>query len=155
MGQIKTAASSALFPVIREILDAGGKARLSVTGTSMFPFLRERTDSVELQKVYYPQIRRGDIVLFLRPCGEYVLHRVVRAGPSSFYVMGDNQQWLEGPLFPTQLIAAAAAVWRGETRIDCRRFHWRFLSWLWLLVIPFRGIIKRVLYRMERERPCG
>lgn len=155
MDTIKTAKASALFPVIQEILDAGGKARLTVTGTSMFPFLHDGRDSVELQKVYLPELKRGDIVLFQRLSGEYILHRVVRIEPHAFFVMGDNQQWLEGPLYPDQLIAIAGAVWRGDKRVCCRSFGWRFLSGFWLLVIPFRGEINKLLYRMEKARAGG
>jgi len=76
--QVLKVKSSAIFPVITELLDSGQTARITVTGNSMYPFLRAGRDSVELSKASFQEINRGDIVLIKRTNGIYILHRVIK-----------------------------------------------------------------------------
>ena len=70
---------------------------------SMYPFLREDKDKVELAMTSFSCIKKGDVVLIKRESGEYVLHRVLKKSMDHFYIVGDAQQWIEGPLLPEQL----------------------------------------------------
>lgn len=146
---MKTAKSSEIFPIIREILDANGSVCIAVTGTSMYPFLRENIDSVVFKKTCIAEVKRADIVLIIRENGEYVLHRIVRKRQDAFYIMGDNQQWIEGPLKPDQLVAVVSSVWRHYKKINCSNNIWRFLSSVWLYIIPLRGKINSILHRFD------
>jgi signal peptidase I len=130
--------SKNLLPLIEEILISGGRARLTVTGTSMYPFLRWGQDSVELSHTDFSGIYTGDIVVILRDNGQYIMHRVLKKKEASFYIIGDAQHDIEGPLYPHQLIAVVTAIWRKDRKIECTNFWWRLLSKLWLKLIPFR-----------------
>ena len=57
-------------------LEKGGRAKLTVTGFSMRPMLHERRDSVVLIPVRQRQ-SAGDVILYLRENGQYVLHRII------------------------------------------------------------------------------
>lgn len=154
MHRVVKARSNAIFPVVQDILEDGGKAVIIVTGGSMMPFLRENVDRVELSKAEYSQISRGDIVLILRDNGAYVLHRVIKKDESSFFMVGDNQQSIEGPLRPDQIIATATAVYRRDKRIDCRNFLLKSLVNIWLALLPYRLNIKKVFcfpYKVMRK----
>lgn len=129
------------FALVGEVLEKHQKARITVTGSSMFPFLRNSKDSVELCLASYEVLRVGDIVLIKRYDGRYVLHRVFRKEVNHFYILGDAQSCIEGPLMPQQLLAVVTVIWRGSKRISCDDPWWRILSWLWLLLLPFRGMI--------------
>lgn len=74
---MKTVKSKIAFPFIKEILDKGSRVRITVTGMSMYPFLREHMDSVELSKANFSERDRGDIVMVMRNSHEYVMHRVM------------------------------------------------------------------------------
>ena len=144
--------SEALFPVIIELIKNNQRARLTVTGNSMSPFLKEGRDTVEFSAVDFSQIHRGDIVLIKRKCGYYVMHRVYKKAKDSFYMVGDAQQWIEGPLYPEQLIAIVTKVWRKGREIDCNNVIWKLLSHIWLILRRFRYLIFGVYARVKRIR---
>jgi hypothetical protein len=154
MYQVISIKSKDLFPLISEIIKQDEKVRITVTGTSMLPFLREGIDSVELTEAGFSGINRGDIVIIRRSSGEYIMHRVIKKEASCFYIMGDAQQWLEGPLYPEQLVAVITALWRRGRRIEADNFFWRALSKLWIVLIPFRQIIIGVYGRLHHMHRC-
>jgi signal peptidase I len=143
MCEIISIKSNKLFPVIRDLLKNGMRTRITVTGMSMYPFLREYIDSVELSNSNFKSIHYGDIVLIERKSGEYVLHRVVRKEEYCFYIVGDAQHWVEGPLSPDQLIAVVTAIWRKNKKIECSNFWWKLPSLIWLRLLLFRRLITR------------
>ena len=86
-------------------LDRGGRAALTVTGNSMVPMLRHRRDSVVLTRPPEGGPRRGDIILYRRDSGQYVLHRVVEArGEDSLVCCGDHD-WRREAVSPGQVLA--------------------------------------------------
>lgn len=154
MREVKKIKSAQMFPVIKEILEGGRKAWITVTGMSMYPFLREDKDCVELSCTSFCTIKKGDIVLIRRVSGEYILHRVLRKEKESFYIIGDAQQWIEGPLKPEQLIAVVTAVKRNNHKFTCQSKWWRLLVDLWIKVIPLRYLILkgiRILTKIRRR----
>ncbi|HWP97017.1 MAG TPA: S24/S26 family peptidase [Syntrophomonadaceae bacterium] len=151
MGQVSKIKAVDLFPFISELIEGGKSARILVSGSSMTPFLRDQTDSVEFSKVSFTDIARGDIVLIQRVDGAYVMHRVYRKRRDCFYIIGDAQEWIEGPLNPDQLVALVTAIWRKDKRIPCSNLVWRLLCKLWLYLRPFRYFIFRV-YGFLRRR---
>ena len=75
--QTRTMDEQSFLPMCREILAVGGQVPLRVTGVSMQPFLKEGRDTVWLASLP-ARVRRGDVLLFVRPSGKLVLHRVMR-----------------------------------------------------------------------------
>ncbi|MCX7709016.1 MAG: S24/S26 family peptidase [Clostridia bacterium] len=138
MCALKKVKAELMMPLVKDILKSGGSTRITVTGMSMVPFLRENIDSVELSPISFEMISLGDIVMVLRDTGEYVLHRVLRKEKDCFFMIGDAQHWIEGPLRPDQLVAGVTAVCRRNTRIDCSATAWRLLSMLWIYMLPLR-----------------
>jgi signal peptidase len=136
--------SNKIFPVIQELLKEGKRVRLPVTGTSMYPFLMEERDSVELSTTLLSEVKPSDIVLILRKNGQYILHRVITKTDNCFYIVGDAQQEIEGPLYPNQLIAVVTSVWKKKKHIQCSNLWWKTLSYVWLKLLPFRYFIMRI-----------
>jgi hypothetical protein len=147
MHKIKLIKANDLFPHVKELLKQEVRVRITVTGMSMYPFLRGNKDSVELKKTNFTDIKKGDIVLICRECGDYILHRVVKKDSSCFFIMGDAQQWIEGPLYPEQLQAKVAAIWRGNTRIDGSNIMLKLLTEAWDGLLPFRRMLIKILKR--------
>jgi len=72
-----------LMPVVRGALGRGQRVRLTVSGSSMAPFLGDG-DTVEIEPLAGLP-REGDIVLVECSAERYVVHRVVeRAAAHSF-----------------------------------------------------------------------
>lgn len=116
-----------LIKVIRLQLETAGQANLTVTGCSMLPMLRQHRDSVILVPVE-GQLRPGDIALFQRENGRYVLHRVITVSKSGYLFCGDNQAELE-EVSQQQLIAQVAGyVRKGKKRrmngVGYRLYRW-------------------------------
>ncbi len=154
MCQVKKIKSSELFPVIKEILKEGKTVWITVTGNSMYPFLREDMDSVELSAATLETIRKGDIVLIRRLTGEYILHRVIRKEEDCFYMVGDAQRWIEGPLKPEQLIAVVTEIKRKNHQFTCKNPLWRLLVGFWINIIPFRNYFIKVIRAFSKLRRC-
>lgn len=136
--------------VMCELFKMGKEVRLAVTGGSMYPFLREGQDSVTLANAQSYAPRVGDIVLIRRDNGQYVLHRVVkvshllsdlRAKEEAFYLLGDAQTRIEGPLSKKCILAVVTSVCRNGKIININSVLWRFLSFVWILLRPMRAII--------------
>lgn len=144
MCEIKKIKAASMFPLISEIIEHGQNTRISVSGDSMYPFLRDSIDSVELTKGNFEQLSRGDIVMIQRTNGYYVMHRVIRKNKDCFFIVGDAQQWIEGPLYLEQLVAVVSAIWRKDKRIPCSNRWWRLLSGFWIYLRPLRYFILKV-----------
>ncbi len=141
MCEVRSVKSEVLIPFIVSLLENGKRARMSVTGMSMYPFLRSGVDTVELSPVNFDDIRVGDMVLGRRTSGEYIMHRVFKKDDDNFYMIGDAQTELDGPYSRQQLIAGVYRVWRKDKLIDCSNKFWKFLVVVWMYLRPFRPLI--------------
>lgn len=151
MCEVKCIKSELMFPVIEEIMDIGIRVRITVTGMSMYPFLRENKDSVELSRIDFAKIKLGDILLVQIEEGRYILHRVFRKNKNCFYLNGDAQKTTEGPLLPEQILAKVTAVWRDNKYIACSEKSWRILSYLWRKLFPIRYLIIKIYGRLRKS----
>ena len=119
-------------------LDRGGRAALTVTGNSMVPMLRHRRDSVVLTRPPEGGPRRGDIILYRRDSGQYVLHRVVEArGEDSLVCCGDHD-WRREAVSPGQVLAVVAAFRRDRRLHTVEEPGYRLYSALWTALLPVR-----------------
>ena len=143
-----TVRAQELFALTEELFSMGRDVRIRVTGDSMVPFLHHGTDSVQLSKVPYEQIKTADIVLAVRGDGAYVLHRVFKKGKDGFYMVGDAQDYLDGPYPKEKLVAKVTMLYRRGKRIDCRHLGYRFLVRAWMLIRPWRRAVFAVYARL-------
>lgn len=127
-----------VFALAEDVFSCGSSMWITVTGMSMYPFLREGKDQVELYPASYEQISYGDIVLIQRETGEFVLHRIIKKKSDCFYMVGDAQQWIEGPLRKNQLKAVVKKIKRQQRIINCNNPLLIVLVRIWILMLPFR-----------------
>ena len=140
---------AALMPMIDEVIAAGGVFRLYPRGISMLPMLVEGEDSVEL--VAAEPYAVGDVLLYRRENGYYVLHRVFKAGPESLTMIGDAQTVLEPGIQPEQVIAIVTRVERKGKQLAPGSFWWEFFEKGWIRIIPLRRLIQRVYGGIKRS----
>ncbi len=106
-----------MWPLIEDALRRGGRFRFYPRGVSMRPLLREERDSVLLETPTH--IKRGDILLYKRKSGAFVLHRVMRVGKDGSYDMcGDGQVCIERGVLREAVLARAAGIYRDDRYID-------------------------------------
>lgn len=115
---------------------------VTVSGSSMTPFLHHG-DTVYLSPVEAPP-QKGDIVLYTRPSGQYVLHRIVKVNADGSYIMlGDAQtqrEWIEGSGAIHGKVVSALHLGKPLTT---KSFRWRFFATVWMCVVPFRLLIMK------------
>lgn len=138
--------------MVRELL-ADGQTSVAVplSGSSMTPFLHPG-DMAYLDLPKEP-LRRGDVVLYTRPSGQYVLHRVVSLNRDGTVTMvGDAQTELE-VLDGTHRIHAimTKAQHKGKILTPASP-RWRFFRTVWLWVIPQRRAIVKILTKLKQGK---
>ncbi len=70
------------------VLNEKGYLAESVVGFSMYPLLKNRRDSVIVERITAP-LKKYDVVLFRRD-KKLVLHRIVKITKDGFIIRGDN-----------------------------------------------------------------
>lgn len=149
--QVKTLAPEILLEEYRRLLESEDRIEalpLVITGGSMTPFLVGGRDTVYLSRLTRPA-RRGDMLLYRRRNGAYVLHRVYRA-EETLTMVGDAQTELEPGICPSQVMAIVTRVERKGKSLGPGAFWWEFFEEVWLRMIPVRrGIMK--LYAAVRK----
>lgn len=122
-----------------EILDSAQTEALplTVSGSSMVPFLVHGRDTVYLQRVTKP-LGRGDIVLYQRENKHYVLHRICRVCQDTFSMVGDGQTQVEEGIRRDQILAVVCAVKRKQKLLTPGCFLWNFFAGFWLALRPLR-----------------
>ena len=106
----------ALEPLLNEALEKNCSFTLIPRGTSMLPLIREGKDSVILSPLPYT-VNVGDIILYKRTNGQFVLHRVMKAKNGSFTMCGDNQVVFEKGITRQNMIALASGIIRDDEEI--------------------------------------
>ena len=143
----------ALSPLMEEILGRGESFELTVTGGSMRPMLLHRVSRVRLAP---PRpLQRGDLPLYRRKNGMFVLHRVMEVTENGYTLCGDAQWNPERGVKQEQIIAVATDFARRSRWIRCDapgyEVYWRV--WLWLR--PLRRLVFGGWRRIKRTlRRC-
>ena len=133
-------------------LQEGGRARLTVTGSSMLPMLHSRNDSVDLRPVVGYQ-KKGAVILYRRENGQYVLHRIVRARNGSYICCGDNQ-YMREPVEQAQLLAVVDGFTRKGRHGKVTDWYYRIYTAIWVGLFPLRGIyifVRRLFAKLRRK----
>lgn len=139
-----------LLPLIEEVLARGGEFELHPRGQSMLPAIREGRDTVMLAQAT-PPYGRGDLLLYRRTSGAFVLHRVVRVERDGTLSMrGDNQFAVERGIREEQVIAAVKRYYRAGREIRTDSLRSRFYRLRRTLSYPFRRVAHAIWRRIKR-----
>ena len=131
------------MPMLIELINKGHDVNFIVTGTSMTPFLINGRDTVIISPIT-SSLKRGDIVFFQRQNGQYVMHRIVKVKKDGFYLVGDHQTIIEGPISRSQIFGIIHTVIRKGATITEGDFVWWLFAHVWLSVIPLRKIVLKL-----------
>ena len=132
--------------MLRELVREGKEVSMLITGSSMSPFLLSHKDTICFKAPWRP-LRRGDMVFYERPGGQFVMHRICRVGKDGLYIVGDAQHEIEGPVDPSQVFALVTKANRRGKWIGPGEFWWEFYEHVWIRTVAFRPMIFK-LYRL-------
>jgi len=141
-----------ISPLLIDLINSGQAVKMTVTGNSMYPFLRHLKDSVLLVHPSQCPIKKGRIVLVCRPDGRYILHRIVKLRDGCFWMLGDAQTEMEGPYSVDCIIAAAQIIFRNKKNISFDAIPIRFALFLWQLLKPARRTLLQFIWLLARGR---
>lgn len=129
--------------VLREIAEEGRTVSMLIAGSSMSPFLCHNRDYIYFTKPGR-ELRRGDMVFYQRDTGQYVMHRIYKIKKDGYYMTGDAQTEIEGPLRREQIFALIVKVKRKGKILEPGDFWWEFFEHVWIRVVPARRILARL-----------
>lgn len=130
---------------IEQLLEEGHVIRIKPEGYSMYPLFVPGRDAAIIEKVSVDTLKKGDVVLYRRDGSILVLHRICRVTQKGFYMVGDNQSQIEGPLRPDQIRGKMVAFERkGRRPISVDQMEYRVLSGIWLRLLPMRPIFWKI-----------
>lgn len=135
--------------LLRELTQQGKEVSLLITGNSMSPFLVHERDRICFKKPDTP-LKKGDMVFFQRRDGAFVMHRICRVRPEGYYLVGDAQTWIEGPITPEQIFARVTKIQRKGRQIGPENGIWKFFQYVWIRIIPLRPFLVRFYTRIVK-----
>ena len=132
-------------PFICEILKNGGSARITVTGNSMWPMLKDGADSVLIEPITR-EVKKWELPLYQRDDGSLILHRVMKKKKGAYVMCGDNQVIVEWPVRSDQIIGIAVEFTRKGKTTRCSNLLYRTYAAIWSIMRPYRLFMLK-LYR--------
>ena len=141
--KLKVASPEEIMEPLLTLLDEVGTIPLVISGSSMTPFLVHGRDTVFLSKPDRP-LKKGDMVLYQRDNGSYVLHRVYKTCANSYIMVGDAQTELEYGIKKDQIRAVVSAVRRKGKMLKKGNFWWDFFEKAWISMVPFRPLFRKI-----------
>lgn len=112
----------------------------TTVGRSMRPFLRSGEDLMRIQARGEARLKAGDVVLYRRKSGRYVLHRIVKVRKEDYVLCGDNCWQLEPGIRDDQILGKLTAVIRQGRVQVVNNFGYRLKVNLWWVIYPVRAV---------------
>lgn len=149
--QVRQVDTGAYVSMLRELTEQGREVSMVVAGSSMSPFVVNRRDSIFFKKPDR-DLRRGDFVFYQRSSGQFVCHRIYKITPDGYYMVGDAQTEIEGPLQREQIFGLITSVTRKGKQLGPGDFWWAFFEKVWIRVVPARRTLVALYTRIHPRR---
>ena len=144
---------SSSFPIdIEQLLTDGKTIKIKPQGYSMYPLFVPGRDEACIERTDFSSLKRGDVILYRRDKSILVLHRIWKITDNSFYMVGDNQTEIEGPLRADQVRGKLIGFVRNGKFVTVNNPFYRLLSGLWLFLRPLRPCAWKLTACMRKLR---
>lgn len=131
------------------MLEERKEIQLMPQGYSMYPLFFPGRDEAIIKSAADAQIKKGDVVLYRREGSILVLHRICKIKKDGFYMVGDNQREVEGPLKREQIKGVLTGLIRNGKYISVGHPVYILLSSLWLFLRPVRPLIAKTVHAVK------
>ncbi len=135
---------------IEALLLEGKSIRIHPQGYSMYPLFVPGRDEAVIAPAETGKLKRGDVVLYRREGSILVLHRIWKRKVDGFYMVGDNQSEVEGPLKAEQIKGILHQVVRRGKSFSVNNLLYRMLAAVWLRLRPFRPFLAGAAAKVKR-----
>ena len=129
------------FTTIEQELESKGTCYLPTVGESMAPLFHTHTKIAILKKPT-ARAKKMDMILFHRPDGRYVMHRVVKVTPDGYYTRGDNYLKNDAFVPEEQFIALCTGYLKGKKMVTTKNFWYRLYVFFWGHPNPVRFLLQ-------------
>ncbi len=127
------------------LLSECGTITLLVTGSSMRPLIRDRKDSVQIEKYVSHTAKVGDIVLYRCPDGKPILHRIIKKNADRYIICGDSQTRLEY-VSDSQICGKAVSLIRNGKTVSFSSAPMKCFFLLWKRTRKIRPLIIKIYH---------
>lgn len=141
-----------------ELLATKGKIVHTNVGDSMMPLLREGRDLMVIEPRPEGRCKRYDAVLYKRPNGKYVMHRILKVRKNDYVICGDNRWQREFGVPDEWIIGILTAVIRdGKTiPVTDRRYQryvhlWCDFYWIRAFILRAKGVLRKFKRKHKYE----
>lgn len=134
-------------PLAKEIV-SGRPVVTMTSGDSMEPLLYHRSTRVVIWKAKGP-LKKGDLPVYRRPSGQFVMHRIIRVDDSYYYTRGDNRIGLE-PVPKDWVLGIVTEIYRKGRHIYVTDWQYRLYVKVWGFIYPVRYLLTQ-LKMMKRK----
>lgn len=123
---------------IRQRLEQGLPAATYTRGVSMRPLLYQGKTHVILEPLSR-ELHPGELPIYLRPDGVYVIHRLIRIEENCYYTRGDN--CMHGEKIPKDwVIGVVTEIYRKGKNIPVTSRGYRIYVAVWNAIFPLRWV---------------
>ena len=123
------------------LLNSVGFICTEIKGTSMNPLLFEGVNKVVIERPLN-RLKKGDVALYKRDSGEYVLHRVMKVLNDSYVFCGDNHFVLEYGITDAHVLGVMKGYYKGEKYVNIEKsFKYKLYKLFWCNSLSFRKFL--------------
>lgn len=123
---------------------------ITLAGTSMQPLIRMNRDKITIRSLKEePQV--GDIVLFRRSDGAYVVHRVYQISRDYITTLGDNCERPDVPISKEQVLGKVVEIRRGKKTILPGSKGERRFARVWTKFLPVRRFLLHLKFVINKN----
>ncbi|MBE6924111.1 MAG: hypothetical protein E7466_02580 [Ruminococcaceae bacterium] len=128
-------------------------------GDSMMPLLREGRDLMVIERRPEGPCKRYDAVLYKRPNGKYVMHRILQVRKDGYVLCGDNRCWREFGVPDSWILGILTAVIKDGKTIRVTDFRYRLYVHLWcdffwirVFLLRVKGFLRRRIFKGKGKK---
>ena len=135
------------------VLNQNGYIVTEFRGTSMSPLLLQGRDKVFIKQVN-GKLKKGDIALYKRPSGGYIMHRVYKVFEDSYAMLGDSHFTVEYGVPFDVVVGVMVGYYKGEKYIELSKsFGYKAYKFFWCSSLAgrkFLNFFKRCFRKIKK-----
>ena len=135
--------------LIEKYINENGEYVTVPNGTSMYPMLRHRRDSVHLVKYDNTGLKKYDLPLYKRLDNTHVMHRCIGKNEDGYIMCGDNQWVREMRIRDEHIIAVVKGFYRDEKYIPVTNFWYKLYCRIWSISLQLRKYALIIIHKFN------
>lgn len=135
--------------LIEKYINENGEYITVPNGTSMYPMLRHRRDSVYLVKYEKNTLKKYDLPVYKRLDGTHVMHRCIGKNEDGYIMCGDNQWVRETRITDEQIIAIVKGFYRDEKYIPVTNLWHKLYCRIWCISLRLRKYALIIIHKFN------